>query len=166
MRKLLIIGAASVMLTGFADIRLAAAQTSDSPPPAQSETTTGPADNQIANDVDAKIAQLKADLSLTVDQEKNWPGLQTALHDYGMGQLKTELQAGDHSRRRTRDAQSSGERPDYIAALRTMSDHLAARSESLKKLADAAAPIYRSLDDRQKEELVQFLGASFDKRRR
>jgi hypothetical protein len=37
--------------------------------------------------VDARIAQFKANLSLTVDQAKNWPGLQSALHDDGIAQL-------------------------------------------------------------------------------
>jgi len=48
--------------------------------------------------------------------------------------------------------------------MRTMADSLTARGASLKKLADAADPLYGSLDDRQKSELFQFLRTDFEKR--
>ena len=78
----MIIGLAAAALIGSAQINGSFAQTADKTPPAQSEQKPGPAANQIANDVDARIALLEANLRLTVDQEKNWPGLQTAMHDY------------------------------------------------------------------------------------
>lgn len=37
--------------------------------------------NQVVDMADARIAQLKADLRLTPDQDKNWGSFQTALHD-------------------------------------------------------------------------------------
>jgi hypothetical protein len=49
--------------------------------------------------------------------------------------------------------------------MRMKADDLSARGASLKKLADAAEPLYGSLDDRQKRELVQFLTTDFEKRR-
>ena len=93
----------------------------------QTETPTGPADNQIANDVDARIAQLKANLRLTVDQEKNWPALQAALHDDGVGQLKTAMENPERPRRHEREDQDRSERPNDIALLREMADSLSAR---------------------------------------
>jgi len=81
-RSKLIIGLAAAALIGSAQINGSFAQTGDKTPPAQSEQKPGPAANQIANDVDARIALLEANLRLTVDQERNWPGLQTAMHDY------------------------------------------------------------------------------------
>jgi len=165
MKHFLIIGMASAALIGFANINVSIAQTGNAPAPAQSEQKTGPADNQIANDVDARIALLKANLRLTVDQEKNWPGLQTALHDYGIGELKNAMESGTRPSRHDRDAEGKGDRPNDIALLRTMADELTARGASLKKLADAADPLYGSLDDQQKGELFEFLWAGFEKRR-
>jgi hypothetical protein len=166
MKKFLIVGIASAALTGFANIAVAVAQTNDNPPPAQSDAAMGPADNQIANDVDARIAQLKANLRLSVDQEKNWSGLQAALHDYGVGQMKNAMEGKAHPRRRERNDQGQNEQPNDIALLRKMADGLAARAVSLKKLADAADPIYGVLDERQRSELFDFLRTDFEKRRR
>ena len=135
--------------------------------PTQAEPTTGPADNQIANDVDARIALLKANLRLTVDQEKNWPALQAALHDDGVGQLKAAMENPEHPpRRHEREDQDRSERPNDIAMLREMADSLTARGAALKKLADAADPLYASLDDRQRRELFQFMRTDFELRRR
>ncbi len=113
MKKLLIIALSSAALLGTVQINASFAQSSDKPmmqsdpkPAAQAERS-GPADNQIANDVDARIARLKADLRLTADQEKNWSGVETALHDYGVDQYKA-LVAG-RSARHDRD-----ERPNDI----------------------------------------------------
>jgi hypothetical protein len=43
-------------------------------------------------------------------------------------------------------------------------DSLTARGASLKKLADAADPLYGTLADRQRSELFQFLRTDFEKR--
>lgn len=50
--------------------------------------------------------------------------------------------------------------------MRTMADDLTARGAALKKLADAAEPLYGSLDDRQKNELIRFLRITFERRHR
>jgi hypothetical protein len=163
MKKFILIGLASAALTGFPLVNDSIAQTYDKTPAAPSEQKAGPADNQIANEVDARIAQLKAHLNLSVDQEKNWPGLQSALHDYGVGQLKHAIESEDHPSRRER-ARQAQERPNEIAVLRTIADNLTARGAALKKLADAAEPLYGALDDRQQHELFQFLRTDFEKR--
>ena len=163
MKKLIVIGIASALAV-FPQINGSIAQTGDKAPAGQSEQKTGPAENQIANEVDARIAQLKANLNLTVDQEKNWPGLQSALHDYGIGQLKSAMDKENRPSRRDREQQGQ-DRPNDIALMRTMADDLGARGASLKKLADAAEPLYGSLDDRQKHELFHFLRTDFENRR-
>jgi hypothetical protein len=166
MKKFLIIGIASAALAGFANVNVSPAQAGDKSPPAQSEHTTGPEDNQVANEVDAWIAELKANLHMTSDQEKNWPGLQTALHDYGVGQLKNAMESKNRPSRGEREEQGQNDQPNDIAHMRTMADDLTAKGASLKKLADAAEPLYGSLEDRQKRELVQFFKADFEKRHR
>jgi hypothetical protein len=168
MKKFLVTGFAITALAGAANMGGASAQTAAPPPPAQSEKNAGPADNQIANDVDAAIADLKAKLRLTTDQEKNWSGLQSALHDDGIGQFKIAMEKGNRPRHRDRDHEDKdqADRPNDIALMRSMADSLTARGASLKKLADAADPLYATLDDDQKHVLFEFLKADFEPHRR
>lgn len=86
--------------------------------------------------MDARIAALHAGLKLTPDQEKLWPPVETALRD-----LAKQRQA-----RRERD-RTKEDAPD---ALRAMADASTARGEALRKLADATAPLYATLDEGQK----------------
>lgn len=58
--------------------------------------------------------------------------------------------------RRQRDARASQPDDDITAMLRR-SDALAGQSAELKQIADAARPLYNSLDDRQRRQLVQFV---------
>ncbi len=166
MKNLLIIGLSSAALLGAS--MATSAQVNPVPPQSDSKTAPavqadrrGPSDNQIANDVDARIARLKADLRLTPDQENNWGGLQTAFHDYGVGEYKSLL-AGRSAR--TEDQTSHDDRPNDIAMMRDEADALTEKATSLKKLADAAEPIYGSLDDRQRHKLMQFMKAEIEHR--
>jgi hypothetical protein len=166
MKKLLVAGLTTAMLMGGVNIMSASAQTAAAPPAAQPEKTTGPADNQIANDVDARIADLKAKLRLTTDQEKNWPGLQSELRDNGIAQLKISMEEGNRPRRRDREDKDQADRPNDIALMRSVADSLTAQGASLKKLADAAEPLYANLDDHQRHELFEFLRTDFEPHRR
>lgn len=92
--------------------------------------------------LDAWIGGLKAGLKLTPDQEKNWGAFETAVR----GVAKDRA---DRFRAR-REHEDDAARPSLIDRLRTRSDRLAQRSTELKIIADAAAPLYASLDDGQK----------------
>jgi hypothetical protein len=172
MKKLLIVGLSSAALIGATHINGSFAQTGNNSSPAQLEQKTGPVvqaertgppDNQIANEVDARIARLKAGLRLTSEQEKNWSGLQTALHEYGVGQFKRFMEGRSlrQDRRDREDQSQRNDRPNDIARMRNEADELTSRAASLKKLADAAEPLYGTLDDRQKRRLVQFMKTEF-----
>lgn len=88
---------------------------------------------------DARIAALKAGLKLTPDQDKNWPALEKALRD----------QAKARSDRFA--ARASAERPQGpVERLKLRAERMTERGASLKQVADAAAPLYQSLDDSQK----------------
>jgi hypothetical protein len=92
---------------------------------------------------DARIAALKAGLKLTPDQEKNWPALETALRD----------QAKTRSERFA--ARASADRPtDPIERLKLRAETMTQRGTSLKQVADAAAPLYQSLDGAQKHRFM------------
>lgn len=96
---------------------------------------------------DARIAALKAGLKLTPDQEKNWPALETAMRD----------QAKERSERFA--ARASADKPaersaDPIERLNRRAEMMTERGATLKKLADAAGPLYSSLDEGQKKRFV------------
>src|SRR3569833_4234606 len=92
---------------------------------------------------DARVAALHAGLKLTPDQEKNWPAVESALRD--AAKLRSERFA----------ARASAEKPkDPIERLSTRADAMRSRGAALKKLADAAAPLYKSLDDAQKHRFM------------
>ncbi len=93
--------------------------------------------------VDARVAALHAGLKLTPEQEKNWPAVETAIRD--LAKQRSERFA----------ARASADKPkDPIERLNLRADAMAERGASLKKLADAAAPLYKSLDEGQKGRFV------------
>jgi hypothetical protein len=92
---------------------------------------------------DAKIAALKAGLKLTPAQEKNWPAVETALRDIGKAREARFAEAKEKFK-------SMQEHRSVIEGLHFRSKALAARSAEAEKLADAAKPLYDSLDDSQK----------------
>jgi LTXXQ motif family protein len=97
----------------------------------------------VAAFTDARIAGLKAGLKLTPAQEKNWPALETALRE----QAKTRAVRIAEWRDKAKELQ---EHRSVIEGLQQRAKRLAARSTELEQLADAAKPLYDSLDDAQK----------------
>jgi LTXXQ motif family protein len=92
---------------------------------------------------DARIAALKAGLKLTPAQEKNWPALETALRE----QAKARAARIAEWREKAKEPR---EHRSVIEGLQQGAKRLAASSAELEKLADAAKPLYDSLDDAQK----------------
>jgi hypothetical protein len=99
---------------------------------------------------DARIAGLKAGLRLTPDQEKSWPAVEAAMRE-----LSKDRIARMDERRKEREARGDQLRDrDMIAALRQRADIMGKRAAGLSRLADAAEPLYKSLDDGQKRRLA------------
>src|SRR5690349_14668670 len=95
---------------------------------------------------DARIAALKAGLQLTPDQAKNWPPFEQAVRD--LVQLRIErLQA-----RQAGEQQQPG---TPFEQLSRRADGMAKSSAALKKIADAGAPLYQSLNDDQKGRFMR-----------
>ena len=102
-----------------------------------------PTAQDIAAFGDARIAALKAGLKLTPDQEKNWPAVETALRD--MAKQRSERFA----------ARASADKPtDPSERMSVRAQAMTQQGEALKKLADAAGPLYKSLDDGQKHRFM------------
>ena len=140
MKKLILTSVAIAMFAGSPFALSAYAANDPSSPP------VSPTMEARAALLDAHLAGFKAGLKLTPDQEKNWPTFETAMRDV----------ASSHAERlhAMRDAKEqwkeSGQRPSPIEFMRMASTRLAAGSSDLKMLADAASPLYASLDDGQK----------------
>jgi hypothetical protein len=90
---------------------------------------------------EARIAALKAGLALKPDQEKNWPAFEQALRSRAKDRIDRM------------QARADGQQPvvaDPIERLRRAAAAATRRGTMLNQLADAAAPLYQSLDDAQK----------------
>jgi zinc resistance-associated protein len=103
---------------------------------------------------DARVAGLRAGLKLNAEQEKNWPAVEAALRE--VAKERTDRIAARRGARRGPD-NAQQPRPDPLARLRQGADAMAGRAASLKKLADAAEPLYQSLDDGQKRRFGMLL---------
>jgi citrate synthase len=151
MKKLVLsaVAAAAVMGSAFA-LPAIADEDNDGPPPVQ---------RMMANQelmLDAKLAGMKAVLKMTPEQEKLWPAFESAVRDgmkMQMEMMKTRVEAMGAMREKMR----SGERPSPIDMMTRMSEHLAKASEAVKKVADAAKPLYDSLNDEQKSHFGPLL---------
>jgi len=91
--------------------------------------------------LDARLAGLHAGLKLTPDQEKSWPAFEQAYRALAA----SRAEAMNAFRDRDRDRAS-----DPITRAQRAADFLTKRGAALKQYADAAAPLYNSLDDGQK----------------
>jgi LTXXQ motif family protein len=99
---------------------------------------------------DARIAAVHAGLRLTPDQEKLWPPLEAAVRDYAKIRID---RANARMAARSDDASDAQKADDPVARLRQRADNMATSAAALKKIADAADPLYKTLDDGQKRRL-------------
>ena len=94
--------------------------------------------------MDARIAALRAGLKLSAEQERLWPAVEDAIRSL-VKQRREQMREWREGR---------GQRSDDIPTfLRGMADRQAARADAVRKLADAAAPLYATFDDGQKRRL-------------
>lgn len=136
MKKTLIAGLTALALVGTS---MSFAQTA--PDAAKHEHHQfSPADMKAFTN--ARIAALKAGLELTPDQEKNWAPVEQAIRDMAQARQARWAEMREHAKSE-----------DAIAKLRARADAMTQRAADLKKLADAAEPLYRTLSDDQKHRL-------------
>jgi zinc resistance-associated protein len=92
---------------------------------------------------EARIAALKAGLTLTPEQEKNWPAFEQAARD--LAKVRMERRSA------MRNAPATD---DPAERLRQRATALSETGAALKKLADATDPLYKSLDENQKRRFA------------
>jgi hypothetical protein len=106
--------------------------------------------SQMTDRADARTAKMKVDLNLTADQEKNWAGFATAMQDMSKKQADRQIAARDAR------VQQHGTF-DALDEVRKNADSQIERSNDLKKVADAAQPLYASLNEQQKSRFAESL---------
>ena len=90
---------------------------------------------------------MHAGLKLNADQEKLWPPVETAVRDFAKLRI-------DRANARMNAKPDEQQPDDPVARLRHRADNMAASAAALKKIADAADPLYKTLDDGQKRRLA------------
>jgi hypothetical protein len=106
---------------------------------------------QIVANSDANIERIKNELKLTPEQEKHWTGFNSAMHYLGHNGA---------DRLNLRIARAKRDPPDdIIEQMRNEAQFLNDRAGDQRNVADAAEPLFASLDDKQKalfiEEMVR-----------
>ena len=96
---------------------------------------------------DARIAAVHAGLKLSADQEKLWPPVETAVREFAKLRI-------DRANARMNAKPEEVEQKDPVTRLRERADNMATSAVALKKIADAAEPLYKTLDDGQKRRLA------------
>jgi hypothetical protein len=94
--------------------------------------------------LEAHLAGMKAGLKLNAEQAKNWPAFESAIRDAARARSDRWTQA--------RERMAQGERPSPIERMTIMADHIEKTAADLRKVIDAAKPLYDSLDDAQKRD--------------
>jgi hypothetical protein len=102
---------------------------------------------QIVSNSDANIERIKKELNLTPEQEKNWAGFNSAMHYLGHNGA---------DRLNLRIARAKRDPPDdIIEQMRNEAQFLNDRAVDQRNVADAAEPLFTSLDDKQKQTFIQ-----------
>lgn len=99
---------------------------------------------------DARIAAVHAGLKLTADQEKLWPPVEAAVKEFA----KLRIDRANARMNAPRDDSGQQKPDDPVARLRDRADNMATMAAAMKKIADAADPLYKTLDDSQKRRLA------------
>jgi zinc resistance-associated protein len=149
MWKALFVGVAAVVIAGSS---LVFAQQPAAPDAAQQQRNDEarrwrPTAEDLAALVDARVAALKTGLKLTPEQERHWPAVETAIRTFANERLARVAERRAQPREQRRPA-------DPIERLRRRAEVMSSTAAGLRGLADAAEPLYRSLDDGQKRRFT------------
>jgi hypothetical protein len=102
---------------------------------------------QIVATSDANIDRIKTELNLTPEQEKNWTAFNSAMHYLGHNGA---------DRLNLRIARAKRDPPDdIIEQMRNEAQFLNDRAVDQRNVADAAEPLFASLDDKQKATFIE-----------
>ena len=145
MKKILLAGVAGLVLVGSTAVY------AEHRPWSHHHARMNPEDR--AAFADARIAAVHAGLKLNPDQEKLWPPVEAAVKDFA--KLRIDRANARMEERRKGDDARGPETPDNpVARLQRRADDMATTAAALKKIAETADPLYKTLDDGQKRRLA------------
>ena len=153
MRPLLRVSLVAFAAPGLA-VHAAVAQVASPPPPEMHRMQQRVADHNAM--LDAKLAGLKAGVKLTPDQEKLWGPFEAAVRAAAEMRMEhmEEMMARMHDMRAGDDMEKEGgefgEGMSPVGRLDRLASQLSEAGAALKKVADAAKPLYDSLNDEQR----------------
>jgi hypothetical protein len=102
--------------------------------------------DQIVAASDANIARIKAELKLTPEQEKHWGNFNSAMHYLGHNGAARLTLRQERAKRDPPD--------DIVEQMRNEAQFLTDRAVDQRAVADAAEPLFVSLNERQKTIFV------------
>jgi hypothetical protein len=145
MKKLLLAGAAVAVIAGSTAVY------AQHRPWTHHHVRMNPEDR--AAFADARIAAVKAGLKLTPDQDKLWPVVESSVRDFA--KLRIDRANARMEDRKTRDGSAGNDTPpNPVERLQKRADDMAATAAAMKKIAEAADPLYKTLDEGQKRRLA------------
>jgi zinc resistance-associated protein len=145
-RMRMLAGATAMVLAGST----LAAPAQEQLPSSKQDQWAGPQEDVGAR-ANGDLGRLKDMLRLTPEQERNWPAFDSALRDL----IKLRLD-------RTADLRDQPLPGTPVERLRRRADQLSGVTAALKRLADAAEPLYASLDDGQKQRFARLSSIARD----
>lgn len=141
--KRTIIGALAAIAVSTSSFALTAAAAQTNQQPSQAERMQHWAADRVTL-LDAKLAGMKAALGLSADQEKLWDPFASAVKDAAKARMDAMQKM-----MQTRDQDEQMSPVDHLEAI---ADRLSQGAADVKKIADAAKPLYAALDASQKEK--------------
>ena len=147
MRKLFLAGAFGALLIASPFAFHAIAAPGRPPSPAQIQHMQ----DEMATMLDAHLASMKSALKLNADQDQTWASFEAV--------VRSAAKTASDAMTQMASAMKTGEPGSPIQHLQIMSDHMAMASGELKKVADAAKPLYDGLDEGQKRRFGPLLAS-------
>ena len=144
MKRILLGAVAALALSASGFALSAAAAQSDQEPSHAERMQHWAADRETL--LDAKLAGMKAGLGLNADQEKLWGPFQSAVQDAAKARMEAMQQM--------MQARMQGEHVSPVDRLDALADRLVQGAADIKKIADAAKPLYAILDASQKDKFA------------
>ncbi len=137
MWKPMVAGAIALALTGSGMALAQDGRPGDPAQPGASAQSRAPA--YTDSKVDRRMAKLRKRLSLTPEQERNWPAFEQAYRAFAKARSK-----------RWRDVRADLTGDNPVERVQAWAAFAERRVEATKAVADAALPLYQSLDQDQK----------------
>ncbi len=108
----------------------------------------------VAHD-EARIAQLKANLRIAEEQERDWTRFEGALKNISKKRAERRLALMEEWDKR--ENESDRKAMSHAEALRKHADALALRADEIREIADAAEPFSEKLNNWQRQQVDQII---------